>query len=57
MLAGSLALPFYIATVLYVVGILLFWFLFKDAQLPEEISRVSQAAVQSSSLDGPDTER
>ena len=34
--AGLLALPFYIATVLYAVGIALMWFLFKDAKLPEE---------------------
>jgi MFS family permease len=36
---GFLALPFYIATVLYVVGISTFWFLFKNAQLPEEMSK------------------
>jgi MFS family permease len=54
---GFLALPFYIATVLYVVGISLFWFMFKDARLPEEMPKVAQAPIQSSSLPGPDTER
>ena len=38
--AGYLGLPFYIATVLYVAGISTFWFMFKDAQLPEEANRV-----------------
>ncbi len=33
---GMLALPFYIATVLYVSAITMFWFLFKDAKLLEE---------------------
>lgn len=56
--AGLLALPFYIATVLYVIGIGLFWFLFKDARLPEESERFrSQPPVQSSSLEGPDPPR
>jgi len=55
--AGLLALPFYYATVLYVVGISAFWFMFKDARLPEESPRTSQPAVQSSSLDGPEVER
>jgi len=57
MSAGLLALPFYYATVLYVVGISAFWFMFKDARLPEESPRSSQPAVQSSSLDGPEVER
>jgi MFS family permease len=57
MVAGYLSLPFYIATVLYVIGIVMFWFLFKDAKLPEELSPPGQAAVQSSSLDGPELER
>ena len=57
MSAGLLALPFYYATVLYVVGISAFWFMFKDARLPEESPRTSQPAVQSSSLDGPEVER
>ncbi len=56
MLAGALALPFYIATVLYIAGIVAFWFLFKDARLPEEVTKAPQA-VQSSSLEGPVTER
>jgi len=55
--AGLLALPFYYATVLYVVGISAFWFMFKDARLPEERPRSSQPAVQSSSLEGPEVER
>lgn len=51
---GALALPFYLATVLYVVGISLFWLLFRDARLPEEV-KPGQRAVQSSSVDGPAT--
>jgi len=39
---GLLALPFYIATVLYVSSITAFWFLFKDARLPEESRQVPQ---------------
>lgn len=54
---GYLALPFYIATVLYVVGIILLWVLFKDARLPEERPEPIHAPTQSSSLDGPETER
>jgi MFS family permease len=50
--AGFLALPFYIATALYVVGISLFWILFKDARLPEENTPI-QAPSQPSSLDAP----
>jgi MFS family permease len=57
MTAGYLGLPFYIATVLYVVGIAMFWFLFKDAKLPEERAPEDQVPVQSSSLDGPELER
>ncbi len=33
---GYLGLPFYAATVLYVIGISLYWVMFKDAKLPEE---------------------
>jgi len=33
---GLLALPFYVATVLYVSAIISFWFLFKGTRLPEE---------------------
>ena len=55
--AGYLALPFYIATVLYVVGIAIFWFEFKDAKLPEETRELPQAPTQSSSLKGPEVER
>ena len=57
MSAGFLALPFYYATVLYVVGISAFWFMFKNARLPEEDLRMSQPGVHSSSLDGPEVER
>jgi len=57
MSAGLLALPFYYATVLYVVGICSYWFMFKDARLPEESLKPNQPAVQSSSLDGPEDER
>ncbi|MDV3293928.1 MAG: MFS transporter [Nitrososphaerales archaeon] len=35
--AGMLALPFYIATVLYVAAISVYWFLFRGAKLPEEV--------------------
>ncbi|MDG6983180.1 MAG: MFS transporter [Nitrososphaerota archaeon] len=52
---GLLALPFYIATGLYAVGISVFWFVFKDARLPEEAK--PQVPVQSSSLAGPEAER
>jgi predicted MFS family arabinose efflux permease len=37
---GLLGLPFYIATLLYVAGISIFWFMFKDARLPEETVRI-----------------
>jgi len=57
MVAGYLSLPFYLATVLYVIGIAIFWFLFKDAKLPEESSLLSQASAQSSSLEGPEVGR
>jgi MFS family permease len=54
---GLLALPFYMAAVLYALGISVFWFVFKDARLPEEIARTGQAPIQSSSLEGPEVER
>lgn len=54
---GFLGLPFYIAAVLYVVGIGIFWFVFKDARLPEEINKLPQAPTQSSSFKGPEVER
>ena len=54
---GKLGDPFYIATVLYVIGICLYWVLFKDALLPEEAQRAVQATAQSSSLEGPEVER
>ncbi len=55
--SGYLALPFYIATVLYVIGIVMFWFLFKNARLPEERGRAVQPLIQSSSFEGPEVER
>jgi MFS family permease len=55
--SGYLGLPFYIATVLYVVGISMFWFLFKDAKLPEEMPKGAQELAQSSSLEGPEVAR
>ncbi|HUK79594.1 MAG TPA: MFS transporter [Nitrososphaerales archaeon] len=55
--AGYLALPFYIATVLYVVGISIFWVVFKDAKLPEEAPKGAQALAQSSRVEGPEVER
>jgi MFS family permease len=55
--AGYLALPFYIATVLYVVGISIFWVVFKDAKLPEEEPKGVQALAQSSRVEGPEVER
>jgi MFS family permease len=54
---GMVALPFYIATVLYVIGITLYWFMFRDARLPEEVRTAAQAAIQSSSREGPEVER
>jgi len=54
---GLIALPFYVATVLYVVGITIFWLVFRNATLPEEQPRVVQAPTQSSSLEGPEVER
>jgi len=54
---GLIALPFYIAAVLYVVAISLFWALFRNAKVPGEIVRASQAPVQSSSFEGPEVER
>ncbi|MDE1852332.1 MAG: MFS transporter [Thaumarchaeota archaeon] len=55
--AGFLSLPFYIATVLYAIGISLLWFFFKDARLPEEMPKGGQPPIQPSSLEGPEVER
>jgi MFS family permease len=55
--AGLLALPFYVATVLYVVAIGFFWVMFRKARLPEERASTLQAPAQSSSLEGPEVER
>lgn len=56
MAAGLLAAPFYLATVLYVVGISMYWFMFRNAKLPEE-QKQAQPTAQSSSLEGPEEER
>jgi len=42
---GMLALPFYIATVLYVSAITMFWFLFRNAKLVEENREVPRLVV------------
>jgi predicted MFS family arabinose efflux permease len=55
--AGYLGAPFYIATVLYVIGIALFWFMFRNTVLPEERRAKAQPPIQSSSLEGPEVER
>jgi len=54
--AGLIALPFYVATVLYVVGIGVFWVMFRNARLPEEQSGIAQGSAQSSSFEGPEVE-
>lgn len=43
---GLLALPFYVATVLYVSGITIFWVLFKNARLPEEAKEMAKPLSQ-----------
>jgi MFS family permease len=55
--AGLIALPFYVATVLYIIGISIFWLMFRKAKLPEEELKPVQAPAQSSSLEGPEVER
>lgn len=54
--AGLVAYPFYIATVLYVIGISLFWLHFRNSRLPEEADR-RQGPAQSSSLPVEELER
>jgi len=44
---GLLALPFYVATVLYVSAIVTFWFLFKGTRLPEESRGTARPLVSS----------
>ena len=39
---GLLAIPFYVATVLYVSAITAFWFLFKRTKLPEEATEAAE---------------
>jgi MFS family permease len=41
--AGFLAQPFYLATVLYLVAIISFWFFFRKARLPEEMTQHGRA--------------
>ncbi len=41
--AGLLALPFYVATVLYIFSICILWVMFKNARLPEEAVNSRQA--------------
>jgi MFS family permease len=48
--AGLLALPFYVATVLYVSAIVSFWFLFKNSKLPEETHVVREATKELSPI-------
>jgi MFS family permease len=55
--AGLIALPFYIATVLYVIGISTFFVQFRKARLPEERPPGAQPPTQSSSLEGTEVER
>ena len=50
--AGQLALPFYIATVLYVTAISAFWFLFKDAKPPEQTVQAGRASSVDASAPG-----
>jgi predicted MFS family arabinose efflux permease len=40
MRGGMLALPFYIASVLYSVSIGLFWIFFRKARVPEEVEQL-----------------
>ncbi len=42
---GLLRFPFYIATMLYVAAITGFWFLFRNARLPEEMARQQSPSV------------
>lgn len=44
--AGLLALPFYVATVLYVTAIVSFWFLFKNSRLPEETEMTGETTKE-----------
>ena len=42
---GLLALPFFLATVVYVVSICMFWFFFKNTRMPEEITECERQVV------------
>ncbi len=39
---GQLALPFYLATVLYSISIVLFWYYFRKTRMPEELEATSK---------------
>ncbi len=52
---GFLALPFYIATVLYVSSITAFWFLFRRTRLPEEAHETSSLLTPSAQEEAPVT--
>jgi MFS family permease len=46
---GYLALPFYIATVIYIFSIGMFWFFFKNTRMPEEVTECErQVAIKES---------
>jgi len=47
---GFLALPFFIATTIYVFSIGMFWFFFKNTRMPEEISECERQVDVSKSL-------
>jgi hypothetical protein len=40
-----------------VIGISIFWLVFKDARLPEEVQKSPQPPTQSSSFKGPEVTR
>jgi len=54
---GLIALPFYMAAVLYAVATSAFWVMFRNSKVPEEMVKAPQAAAQSSSFEGPEVER
>ena len=43
MRSGMLALPFYIASLLYLLSISFFWYFFKDVRVPEEVATPATA--------------
>jgi predicted MFS family arabinose efflux permease len=38
---GLLAAPFFLAGILYIISIALFWFYFRNTKMPEEISNIN----------------